>query len=552
MAWYREAKFGMFVHWGVYSALGGYWQGKKVDSMGEWIMCMGKIPIHDYLQFAKTSFNPVKFNANTWADIIQDAGMKYLVVTAKHHDGFAMYNSKASPNNIVAETPYGRDPLKDLVKACGDRNIQLGFYYSQSLDWINGGAITTHPWDPSMANLDQDYYVETIVLPQLKELLTQYQPAPKVLWWDWGSLLKGHNNNATIYNEVRELDPSVILNSRLQGMPSDFEVKESGIPFHAPTDRGAKKDWETCMTLNGTWGYRSDDTNWKSTETLLRMLCDVNSKGGNFLLNIGPDGLGQIPDACVERLKAMGGWIKKNGEAIYGSESGPFANSFTWGRVGKKGGVYNLFVWQWPSNGRIDVPLSGTVQSVSILGYPGLTVSTKSNPVGIEVALPAKKPDESIVTIALHFNGEPTVLPYVIQPDTEGTIVLTASECDLTASDTQSTSLTFDEPRLLRDWRKANFGAFWTANIPREGNYAVTAIYANDRSKAGSPFKIMIGSAVLEGTTQPSAHGEKVQPFDLGMIKVTQKGPLKVMIQPTSIARDTFMTLQEIRLKPVP
>ncbi len=277
MRWWRQARFGMFIHWGIYSAAGGYWKGNKIPNMGEWIMATGSIPVADYLAFAK-SFNPVKFDADTWASIAADAGMRYMVITAKHHDGFAMFRTQHSPYNIVDATAYGKDPLKALSAACTAHGLQLGFYYSQAQDWTNGGASSRGYWDPAQKR-DIGAYVQNVAIPQLQELLTNYQPAPKVIWWDWGPQLHNPADRAAIFNAVRAAAPDVILNDRLAIGPSDFSTWESHLPFHAPTEAGKARDWETCMTLNDTWGYRSDDTHWKSAVTLIRMLCDVKTRG---------------------------------------------------------------------------------------------------------------------------------------------------------------------------------------------------------------------------------------------------------------------------------
>ena len=281
MAWWRDAKFGLFIHWGVYSVPAGFYHDQPVHGIGEWIMNRGKIPMAEYQQFAK-QFNPVKFNADDWVKAAKDAGMKYIVITSKHHDGFAMFDTKASPWNIVQATPYGKDPLKDLAAACRKYGIKLGFYYSQAQDWNNGGAAAGGKWDKAQEH-DMDDYIDKIAVPQVKEICSNYGEFPAVIWWDTPRDMNPERAQK-LYDAVHALKPNVILNNRLGGgFKSDTETPEQFIPAEGFPGR----DWETCMTMNDTWGFKRDDNNWKSTETLIQNLCDIASKGGNYLLNVG-------------------------------------------------------------------------------------------------------------------------------------------------------------------------------------------------------------------------------------------------------------------------
>ncbi|MCX6905698.1 MAG: alpha-L-fucosidase [Verrucomicrobia bacterium] len=307
MGWWREAKFGLFVHWGVYSVPAGYYHDQPVAGIGEWIMNRGKIPCAEYQAFAK-QFNPVKFNAAEWVKIAKDAGMKYIVITSKHHDGFAMFCSKASKWNICDASPYGRDPLKDLAEACRKEGLKLGlgFYYSQAQDWNNGGSAARGKWDPAQEP-DMDDYIDKTAVPQVREILTNYgRDIPAVLWWDTPRDMNPERA-AKLAKVVKELRPDIITNNRLGGgFSGDTETPEQRIPPAGYPGR----DWETCMTMNGTWGFKRDDNNWKSTETLIRNLCDIASKGGNYLLNVGPTSEGLIPQPSVERLREVGAWMK--------------------------------------------------------------------------------------------------------------------------------------------------------------------------------------------------------------------------------------------------
>jgi alpha-L-fucosidase len=317
MKWWHDARFGMFIHWGVYSVPAGIYNGNEVKGIGEWIMNSAKIPIPEYEKFGK-EFNPVKFDAAEWVRIAKDAGMKYIVITSKHHDGFAMWGSKVSKYNIVDYSPYGKDALKMLSDECAKQGITLCYYHS-IMDWHQPDADSTH-WAK---------YRESYLKPQLKELLTGYGKLG-VLWFD-GEWIKEwtEDQGKDLYNYVRNLQPDIIVNNRvgkgrqgmqgMQGMSKDTSfVGDFGTPEQEILSTSSTMAWESCMTMNDTWGFKTNDINWKSSETLVKNLVDIVSKGGNFLLNVGPTSEGLIPAASVERLKELGEWIKVNGEAIYG------------------------------------------------------------------------------------------------------------------------------------------------------------------------------------------------------------------------------------------
>ena len=314
MAWWHDARFGMFIHWGVYSVPAGIYKGQDVPGIGEWIMNTAKIPVEEYEQYAK-EFNPVKFNAADWVKIVKDAGMKYIVITSKHHDGFALWGSKVSKYNIVDFSPYGKDVLKALSDECKKQGITLCFYHS-IMDW--------HQPDANAENWEK--YREGYLKPQLKELLTGYG-MPGVLWFD-GEWIREwtEEQGKDLYNFVRNLQPDIIINNRvgkgrqgMQGMNKDSTAAgDFGTPEQEILSTSSTFPWESCMTMNDTWGFKTNDTNWKSPETLVKNLADIVSKGGNFLLNVGPTSEGLIPEASIERLKEMGNWIRINGDAVYG------------------------------------------------------------------------------------------------------------------------------------------------------------------------------------------------------------------------------------------
>jgi len=352
MRWWREARFGMFIHWGVYSVPAGVYRGQRIGGIGEWIMHQARIPCAEYQAFAR-QFNPVRFDADAWVRLAKSAGMKYIVITSKHHDGFAMFASKASRWNIMDATPFGRDPLKELADACRRHGLRLGFYYSQAQDWNNpGGAAAGGHWDPAQAG-DMTDYIRRVAVPQVREILSNYGRIA-VLWWD--TPVDMTKERADLLIPLLRLQPGIIHNNRLGGgYRGDTETPEQFVPATGYPGR----DWETCMTMNDTWGYKSYDDNWKSPETLIRTLIDIASKGGNYLLNVGPTSEGLIPQPSVDRLRAVGAWMRKNGSAIYATSASPFRR-LSWGRCTQKrtttGGTLYLHVWDWPADGRLLLP----------------------------------------------------------------------------------------------------------------------------------------------------------------------------------------------------
>jgi alpha-L-fucosidase len=405
MKWWREARFGMFIHWGVYAQLAGVYDGQEQRKGGaEWIMNRMKIPVANYQACAK-QFNPTEFNADDWVKTAKDAGMKYIVITAKHHDGFAMFQSKVSKWNIADATPYGKDVLKQLSVACKKNGVKLGFYYSQAQDWNNPGGSAARKlanegwdnpdssiidaytkdhnghWDSAQITKTFDEYIDAVSVPQVKELLTNYGEVA-VLWWDTPTNMT--DEAAAKLKEALKLQPQIITNDRLKrGNPlfaGDTKTPEQKIPTQAELDG---QDWETCMTMNGTWGFRTSDHKWKSSETLIRNLCDITSKGGNYLLNVGPKPDGTFPQESIERLKEVGEWMKVNGEAIYASKASPLS-PFDWGRCTQKTTktttILYISVFDWPKDGTLVLNgVKNEVVSAKLLADASILKTEKAN-----------------------------------------------------------------------------------------------------------------------------------------------------------------------------
>jgi len=416
MRWWREARFGLFIHWGLYAVPAGEYKDHRSRDVGEWIMSWANIPRAEYRQLAGR-FNPASFDAREWVRIAKDAGMKYIVITSKHHDGFAMFDSKVSRYDIVDATPYRRDVMKALSEEAKRQGIRFGIYYS-IMDWHHpsqfvskaGKDPTAGDYDGQMKPDQKAAYLE-YMNAQLAEVMTQYDP--DILWFDgeWVNWWTEADGEA-VYAELRRRKPSLLVNNRVgkgrQGMQGltrgdrvhvgDFGTPEQQIP--ATGLPGV--DWESCMTMNDTWGYKSYDINWKSPVTLVRNLIDTASKGGNYLLNVGPTGEGLIPPASVARLAAMGHWMKVNGEAIYGTSASPFAARLPWGRATSKGDRVYLFVYNWPIDGQLKLPaMAGRVTKARLLTLPSEPVGITAADDGITLKLPPMVPDPIATVIEL-------------------------------------------------------------------------------------------------------------------------------------------------------
>jgi alpha-L-fucosidase len=439
MKWWREARFGMFVHWGLYSGLAGTWEGKPVATRGgmEWIQQRVKADTAAYAERALPLFRPEPGFARQWARLAKDAGCRYLVVTSKHHDGFALHDSKAG--KFHAGAVLRRDLLKEIVDAARAEGLRVGFYHSV-IDWHHDqyeyarSKQLPHPLRglpyPN-GTRDHAKYVEHLHA-QVNELVSNYGPLD-ILWWDYSSQdFQGEEawRAFDLMAGVRARQPKIVMNNRLFRIPEagftgmgtaaiaaqldpkygDFITPEQ----HIPATGMPGVDWETCMTMNTTWGYSEHDHAWKSDEALIRNLVDIASKGGNYLLNIGPKGDGSVPPESVRSMQAIGAWMKVNGEAIYSTTAGPF-EKLDWGRATQKrlpGGGTRLYlhVFDWPADGNLVVPLAaGSPAKARLLaGGPSLAVGAAGN--RISIAVGAKAPDRIASVVQVDLAGPPKVV----------------------------------------------------------------------------------------------------------------------------------------------
>lgn len=416
MDWWRDARFGLFIHWGLYAVPAGEWNGRT--DYGEWIRDQARIPLDTYDTF-RNRFSPVLFNAEEWVHMAKEAGMKYIVFTTKHHDGFCLFDSKQTDFTIM-HTPFQRDVLKELAAACKKENMPLCLYHS-IMDWHHPDYLPRREWeqDRPTDSADFDRYV-VYLKAQLKELLTNYGPIG-ILWFDgeWEDTWT-HERGRDLYNYVRSLQSNIIINNRVDngrtgwgGMTKEGFMGDYGTPEQeVPVTGLPGVDWETCMTMNDHWGYNSHDNNYKSNETLIRYLIDIASKGGNFLLNVGPMAEGNFPEQSVEHLQAIAAWMKVNGESIYGTKANPF-KTLNWGRCTQKaipGGTrLYLHIFDWPADGLLKIPGFGSPVLKSYALNGTRSVTWKKQKADLVIDLSGLEKDPVATVIALDIKGRPLI-----------------------------------------------------------------------------------------------------------------------------------------------
>lgn len=548
MHWWREARFGMFIHWGLYAIPAGEWNGKPIGGLGEWIMNRGKIPIADYEKLA-AQFNPVKYDADAWVRAAKDAGMKYIVITSKHHDGFALFKTAASPFNVVDATPYKKDPLKDLVAACRRHDMRIGFYYSQNLDWHHPGG-GGGEWDPTHQG-DPEAYVRNIAGPQVREILSNYGRID-VLWWDIPGGVINKERADRLYGIVKELQPAIVMNNRLGGgYAGDTETPEQRIPPNGYPGR----DWETCMTMNDTWGFKKNDHNWKPVTSLIRNLCDIASKGGNYLLNVGPTAGGEIPAPSLERLAEIGVWMKQNGDAIYGTSASPFPEKLPWGRVTQKGARLYLIVFDPPADRALRLPglKTAVTRAYRLADADRNALETGADEGGVKVMLPEGfTPTPHATVIVAELEGAPEVTavpkpaPAPIKPAADGTLALKAAAAVIVGGRAKL------EDDHIGFWLDAQDHVKWTVTLEKPGAYRVGLDYACPENSSGSDIEVAVGGARVTGRVTATGEGWRTfKRVDLGRVEVEKPGTMDVTVKATRKPGLAVMNLRTLVLTPV-
>jgi alpha-L-fucosidase len=533
----------MFIHWGAYSVIGRH----------EWARDMFQIPQAEYDTYVR-QFNPVRFNANDWVSIAQNAGAKYMIITSKHHDGFSIYRSQVSDYDMKL-TPYPGDPLKDLAIAARQHGMHLGFYHS-IMDWHSPLYIPKRTWEAPgyqrSGNIDR--YIE-YMKGQLHELLTQYGDVA-ALWFDgeWEhSTAEMHSDE--IYDYIRTLQPNTLINDRLfkrePGNRGDYGTPEQYVPSTGLRDASGKPMlWESCVTINtDSWGYNKYETNFKTSRDLIRMLIEVVSKGGNLLLNVGPRPDGVIQDEFTSRLAAIGRWMHVNSESIYGTTASPFERLPFFGRATVKGNKLYLQVFEWPRDGELRVPgLRNMVHHASLLPDPSSRLNTRRDGPDILISLPAPAPDEVASVVELDLDGPPVVDKYMIRGGDKGVYRLGAESSEILSSMGQRAK----KENLLghvyvTNWTRAKDELFWPVEVAKPGRYKVEISYGAGGGSEGTPFVISAGSESVTGKVMPTGNPNVFKTFPVGTLRLSA-GEHQIQIKAEQKDGVAAMNLERITL----
>lgn len=547
---WREARYGLFIHWGLYSQLAGNWQGRPIPSLGEWIMYNARIPISEYETIART-FNPVKFNAEEWVLLAKRAGMKYLVITSKHHDGFAMFDSPSQAYNLVAATPFRRDILRELAESCRTHGIKLGFYYSQAQDWhAPGGAghweeVGEQGWNTAPVPPEKfARYLETKVKPQLRELLTQYGPIA-LIWFDTPVVITREQSLA-LRRFVHDLQPECLVSGRVGHEVGDYgSLSDNQIPYGRVTG-----DWETPATMNDTWGYKADDHQWKSVDELLDLLVELSSKGVNYLLNVGPTGEGEIPAPSVERLLTMGKWMERNGAAIYATSASPFPGEFSWGRVTCKAHRLFLLISDWTPGFRLNGLLSRVVRA-RLLADPAQALSFRQSHdlvtdiASLDLTLPGRAPDAHFSVVELELDETPRTDPLPLQ-QADRAIRLPVYLANWIGPDgPRAPRLTLGG--LVEGWTSPADKLVWSFKSFRAGDYEVRLVVGSPHWEtlvgSGHRVTVQVGSESVSGrvTSDEKIRGPRTTHFwlaatRLGRLHLARTGAQTLELRADEIA----------------
>ncbi|RYX85542.1 glycosyl hydrolase [bacterium] len=499
MKWFHEARFGMFIHWGAYSVPAGVYKDKRYSFGAEWIKEFAKIPGSEYRAYGPL-FTAGEYDPEAWVKLAKDAGMKYIVITTKHHEGFALFDSKVTTWDAVDEGGAHRDLLRPLVEAARREGIKIGFYYSQAQDWMHPGG-SGASFDPDHKG-DMDAYLKDIALPQVKELLTNYGPID-VFWWDTAYGM--NRERARPFADLLATQPAIISNNRLGGdYRGDTETPEGFIPGKQPD-----RDFEVCMNINNTWGYSAVGKDFKSSQTLIRNLVDIASKGGNYLLNVGPTKEGNIPQAEIDRLKTVGAWMKTNGDSIYATNASPLGR-LSWGRATQKqaNGQTTLYlhVFNWPASGKLRVPglLDLPTSARVLLGNAKIKSVSATN--GIILTLPKTAPDPDSSTLVLQFKGTPRAIILPASPDADGILRLPVSDAEISGSNLKA-------GENLGWWTNPDDYATWKANLDKPGTYEISADLS---ATEDTNIEFKVGNQTLRFAVAPTGNYDKYKPTILG------------------------------------
>ena len=525
----REGRYGLFMHWGLYSSIGGNWKGKTYYGIGEWIMnkAMAGISVPDYMEVAR-SFNPDQFDAKAIVKMACDAGMKYVIITSKHHDGFAMFKSK-HPLNIVDASPFHRDPMKELSEACREAGLGFGFYYSHFQDWNAPGGDNGPKKNADGTEATFASYFKEKCYPQVKEICTQYGPLD-VIWFDTPGSMPRENVTA-LHDLVRSTQPKALIAGRIGYGLGDYETLGD---MEVPPEK-VEGFWEGCDTTNDSWAYAWYDTNWKSAKEILNRLVSTVARGGNYLLNVGPDGKGAIPDQCQKFLVTAGAWLKSHPTVVYGAGPSPWRSRMPWGDVTTQGNnTLNLVVFDPPKDGYLYLPgLDAPVKSASFLKN-GKQIAVVVEGIGksVRVKLPDGCDDSLALVIQVELARGAKVDPTIaIHPNTNNVVLAHFAEATGAVKEKVSWMEKFGEWKhatQISRWTPTGV-ARWSVNVLEAGPYKVALKY---RGKAGTKTRAVWKITTDEGgiIQNQQAATPQYQSYPMGVLAVKTPGKHRIEV----------------------
>ncbi len=549
MRWFKEARFGMFIHWGLYAIPAGEWKGK--GGHGEWIRETAHIPLEDYHTLLG-QFNPQKFDAAAWARTARETGMRYVVITSKHHDGFALWPSDVSDFD-VAVTPFKRDILRELADACRKEGIVFCVYHS-IMDWNHPDYLPRRKWekDRSAEGADFERYVDYLKA-QLKELVTRYGPLG-ILWFDgeWESTWTPERG-WDLDRYVRGLQSDIIINNRVgkgrEGMAGitrkgdfagDYGTPEQEVP---PRGFGPGVYWESCMTIGRAWCDTRNDQ-YRSATTLIRHLSDIASKGGNYLLNVGPQADGQFPAGIVERLREMGDWMRVNGEAIHGTDASPLARLRP--RATCKPGRIFVHLHEWPDDRLVTLTgLMNPVDGARLLAN-GEKLTVEGRPGSWTVRLPERMPDERVTVVEVSYSGGLNV-DNSLRPDESGTLTLKAADAVIEG---EKLALENKVPNL-GFWANEEDKAHWDFTLDEGGVFNIEVDAACKDDSAGSAYAVTVVDQMVRGEVPATGGWDQYRTLKPGQIAVPHPGSYRLELRARKASGvEAIMNVRAIRLVP--
>lgn len=540
-----NSHYAMFIHWGLFSKLANRWDGKTYYGIGEWLMNsnMANIPVDEYRTVAK-DFNPTMFNARQIAKLAKDAGMKYIIITAKHHDGFAMYRSQCNKFNIVDGTPFKRDPMKELSEACKEQGLGFGFYYSHNQDWTypggTGGPKTDDKGNPKTFD---DYFAEKC-LPQVEEITRNYGDMV-LIWFDTPGKMPAKYAKQLV-DVVRRNQPKALVSGRVGYDMGDYQTfGDMEVPLE-----NMEGLWESVDVTNDSWGFAWYDENWKSPQKILTLLISTVARGGTYMLNIGPDGLGRVPEPAQESLLSAGKWIADYPQIIYSAKPSPWKHALPWGDAVVNNGKLYLTIYDWPSTGKLYLPgLKSEIDSANLLKNDRPEKLTFTNDgTWVIFDVPFHAPDRMVSVIELTIKGDPEVDPsQAVDPEfglTMSTKFGKATDCSVTKKSWMEKFGEWKHIYQVGDWKKESKIA-WECEVKTPGRYLVELTCSGNGPKV---WKAETDEGVTIQNRQNSCSIYNTQP--IGWILFNKAGKHIVTVSMPEDDRDNT-SLSAIKITPV-